>query len=329
MMQALVVTEFGDTPVMQIETRVIPEVKPGYTLLKMHAATVNPLSNQIRFGAVPAAQAPLVLSNDGSGTVVSSEKFAKGQQVAVYGGGSLGITEDGLQQEYALVANKWLFSVPSGVSLDAAAALPINYVSAYQAIHRVGQLQPRQVALVSGATGSLGHALIQLINAMGAIPIAIVSSQAKVANALDSGAHAVIDLSEHNLIEKVDEITRGKGVDFAFDTVAGDILGSMLKSLKTRGTLVSIGFAGGVTPAIDIIDVVVHEKKILGFDAHLETDTDVASTFDELNRLLALNNIKPRIDSKFPLTEYQQAYKHLMSRQAQGTILLTFNSSQE
>ncbi|WP_037440057.1 quinone oxidoreductase family protein [Shewanella mangrovi] len=328
-MQALVVTQFGETPAMQIETRVIPQAKPGYSLLKMHAATVNPLSNQIRLGAVPTAQAPLVLSNDGSGTVVSSEKFTDGQQVAVYGGGSLGITEDGLQQEYALVANKWIVPLPEGVSLDDAAALPINYVSAYQAIHRVGQLQPGQVALVSGATGSLGHALIQLINVMGAVPIAIVSTSAKVANAARSGAHAVIDLSAHNLIEQAHELTNGKGADFAFDTVAGELLGPMLKSLKTRGTLVAIGFAGGVTPAIDIVDVVVHEKKLLGFDAHLETDADVATTFDELNRLLVLNKIKPRIDSKFPLAEYHQAYSHLMSRKAQGTILLTFNSSQE
>jgi len=328
-MKALVVDKFGSIPQMQIQERNIPVMKAGYTLVKMYAATVNPLSNQIRLGAVPNAKPPLVLSNDGSGIVIDSEQYPIGTRVAIYGAGSLGITEDGLQQEFALVPNKWLIPLPENISLEEAAALPINYVSAYQAIHRVGQLLPGQTALVSGATGSLGHALIQLIHAMNGHPIAIVSSTAKVANAIASGASDVVDLSRHDLVEQVLQFTEGKGADMAFDTVAGDLLGQMMKALKTRGTAVSIGFAGGKTAELDIVDIVVYEKKLLGFDAHLETDEDVAATFDSLKILLTTGQIKPRIDSVFPLQNHQEAYAHLMSRQAQGTILLSLNNIEE
>lgn len=93
-MKALVAKQFGAQPVLQIEERSTPQIKPGFSLVKMHAATVNPLSNQIRMGGVPAAKAPLVLSNDGSGVIVESEHFKAGTAVAIYGGGALGITED-------------------------------------------------------------------------------------------------------------------------------------------------------------------------------------------------------------------------------------------
>ncbi len=321
-MKALVAKQFRTQPVFQIEDRSIPQVKPGFTLVKMHAATVNPLSNQIRLGGVPAAKAPLVLSNDGSGIVVESDQFKQGAHVAIYGGGALGITEDGLQQEYALVENKWVVELPVDTDLNVAAALPINYVSAYQAISRVGQLKKGQTVLISGATGSLGHALIQLVNALGGTPIGVVSTSGKIANALESGAKHVVDLSSQDMFSMVMDLTEGKGVDLAFDTVAGQVLGQLMKCLKTRGAVVSIGFAGGFTSEIDIVDVVVYEKKLLGFDAHLETDEDVKQVFEVLKVLLENGKIRPRIDSVFPLEEYDEAYQHLISRKAQGTILL-------
>ncbi len=326
-MKALVAKQFGTQPVLQIEDRSIPQVKPGFTLVKMHAATVNPLSNQIRLGGVPAAKAPLVLSNDGSGIVVESDQFKQGAHVAIYGGGALGITEDGLQQEYALVENKWVVELPVDTDLNVAAALPINYVSAYQAISRVGQLKKGQTVLISGATGSLGHALIQLVNALGGTPIGVVSTSGKIANALESGAKHVVDLSSQDMFSMVMDLTEGKGVDLAFDTVAGQVLGQLMKCLKTRGAVVSIGFAGGFTSEIDIVDVVVYEKKLLGFDAHLETDEDVEQVFEVLKVLLEKGKIKPRIDSVFQMEAYEEAYQHLTSRQAQGTILLQLNIS--
>ncbi|SDG83387.1 NADPH:quinone reductase [Vibrio xiamenensis] len=326
-MKALVAKQFGTQPVLQIEDRSIPQVKPGFTLVKMHAATVNPLSNQIRLGGVPAARAPLILSNDGSGIVVESDQFKQDIPVAIYGGGALGITEDGLQQEYALVENKWVVELPVDTDLNVAAALPINYVSAYQAISRVGQLKKGKTVLISGATGSLGHALIQLVNALGATPIGVVSTSRKIANALESGAKHVVDLSSQDMISTVMDLTEGQGVDLAFDTVAGQVLGQLMKCLKTRGAVVSIGFAGGFTSEIDIVDVVVYEKKLLGFDAHLETDEDVEQVFEVLKVLLENGKIKPRIDSVFPLEEYDEAYQHLISRKAQGTILLQLNIS--
>jgi NADPH2:quinone reductase len=99
------------------------------------------------------------LSNDGAGTVEASTTFARGTRVAVYGGAQLGISEDGLQQQWMVVEHKRLIELPQQLDLDEGAALPINYVTAYQALTRVGQLVAGQRVLVSGASGALGHAL--------------------------------------------------------------------------------------------------------------------------------------------------------------------------
>ena len=101
--------------------------------------TVNPLSQLFLDGLVTQTQTPLVLSNNGSGIVEHSERFRPGTPVAIYGGGQLGITEDGLQQQWALVEDKRLLPLPAGFSLDEAAALPINYITAYQALTCIDQ----------------------------------------------------------------------------------------------------------------------------------------------------------------------------------------------
>ena len=321
-MKALVATEFGPSPKMIIEERPAFEPKAGYSIVKMHAATVNPLSNQIRTGLVPAATAPLVLSNDGSGIVEQSERFSAGTRVAIYGGGTLGITEDGLQQQWVLVADQALVELPENISLDEGAAMPINYLSAFQAINRVGQMQPGQTALISGASGSVGGALIQLVAAFGGRPVAVVSSTAKVARAKAAGAVQVIDLSVDDLRQRVLELTAGQGADIAFDPVGGALMGQLLSAVKTRGAVVSIGFAGGTEATVDVMDIVVYEKQILGFDAHLETDQDVDVALTSIMQLAAQGLLKPCIDSIYPLADYDQAYQHLISRQAMGTILL-------
>lgn len=321
-MKALVVTSFDTVPQMQIEERAKPLPRAGFTLVKMHAATVNPLSHLVRTGKLNTAVAPLILSNDGSGVVESGGPFAAGTRVAIYGGAQLGITEDGLQQQWVLVEDKRLFALPENVDLDAGAALPINYVTAYQALTRVGQLQAGQRVLVSGASGSVGHALIQLIAAMGATPLAIVSSQEKAERARRSGARVVIDLASQDLRQAVLDATEGQGADLALDPVGGPLLGSLLSAVRARGTVVSIGFVGGVSASVDLVDLVVQEKRLLGYDAWLETDTDVTATFAALLKFAADNVVRPSIGSVFPLNQYEAAYQRLVSRKSTGTILL-------
>ncbi len=86
--------------------------------------------------------------------------------------------------------------------------------------------------------------------------------------------------------------------------------------------MVSIGFVGGVTASLDVTDVVVHEKRVLGYDAWLETDEDVSRAFEALKRFISDGLLEPSIDSRFPLQQHDAAYQRLASRKATGSILL-------
>lgn len=321
-MKALVLKHSGRTAQMVVEERATPVARPGFALVRMYAATVNPLSGQIRAGLYEAVPLPIVLSNDGAGIVEQSSQFKTGTRVAIYGGAQLGISEDGLQQQWVSVEDKRLIELPHNLSLDEGAALPINYVTAYQALRRVGQLSRGQTVLISGASGSLGNALIQTARALGAITIGIVSSPAKAQRARQAGAHSVIDLSCENLHEATLALTDGQGADLAFDGVGGAVLGQLLLAVRTRGAVVSIGFAGGTTAQLDVIDVVVYEKRVLGYDAHLETEEDIASALRVINAFVAEGLLRPHIDSTFAFEQFEQAYARLESRQATGTILI-------
>ncbi|NWB95733.1 zinc-binding alcohol dehydrogenase family protein [Pseudomonas gingeri] len=321
-MKALVVTQFGQTPKMEVQERPIPTQKPGYTLVKVHAATVNPLSSQVSAGIVVTAKAPIVLSNDGSGVVEQSDAFKPGTRVAIFGGGQLGISEDGLQQQWVLVENKRIIELPSDYDLDEGAALPINYVTAHQALTRVGRVEPGQTVVISGASGALGHALTQTAIAMGAIVIGVVSTPEKAKRARLSGASTVIDLSTQNLKEAVLEATDGEGAHLAFDPVGGPILGQLLSAVRTRGAVISIGFVGGMTANIDVADVVIYEKRVLGYDAWLESDADVSTTLRTIQERIAIGALRPSIDSTFSMDQFADAYARLGSREAIGTILL-------
>lgn len=321
-MKALVLTYSGRPARMILEERAKPALKEGFTVVRMHAATVNPLSNLIRTGSLGSVKTPLVLSNDGAGLVEESARFKPGTRVAIYGGGQLGITEDGLQQQWVLVQDKRLIELPDNLSLDEGAALPINYVTAFQALNRVGQIKPGQKVLISGASGAVGHALIQTALAMEAIPIGIVSSPEKVQRAQQAGAQTVIDLSSESLLEAVLRETDGQGADMAFDGVGGALLGQLLRSVRTRGTVVSIGFVSGTTANIDVVDTVVYEKRLLGYDAHLETDAAVSAALEAIKGFVADGLLRPYIDSTYPIEHFAEAYERLESRKAAGTILL-------
>ncbi|MBO1327791.1 zinc-binding dehydrogenase [Acetobacter suratthaniensis] len=227
-----------------------------------------------------------------------------------------------MQQEYVSVRNSHVFALPDTISLDEGAALPINYVTAYQALTRVGRIEAGQTVLISGAAGAVGHALIQLSRALGAKPIAVVSSPLKAEAARKSGAAAVVDLSTEILSDVVSSLTAGQGADLAFDPVGGSLLRDLIKSVRERGAIVSIGFAGGAESCLDLAEIVVHEKRLLGYDAWLETDEAVSNAFSAVRSFVEKGAVRPVIDSTWTLEEFEKAYERLASRQAIGTILL-------
>jgi NADPH2:quinone reductase len=285
-------------------------------------ATINQLSNTLRKGELGAAKAPLVLGNEGSGIVEESGQFKPGARVAIYGGSELGFTHDGLFQQWALVEDKRLLKLPDALNWDEGAALTVNYLTAYRALTKAAKLQKGQKVVISGATGSVGHALVQFSKALGGHPLALVSSSEKARRAREAGAPSVIDLSSQNLTDAVRDLTNGQGADWAFDPVGGPTLGQLLRSVRRYGRVVSVGFTGGKEPAFDVVDLIVNEKSVVGYSLHAETDNEISKALVEMMTHAAKGNLRPVIDSTVPLEDFELGYSRLVSRKAVGSVVL-------
>ncbi|MGY0055175.1 quinone oxidoreductase family protein [Streptomyces sp. LZ34] len=302
----------------------MPVRKPGQALVRVRAATISPYSDTVRTGAFGPqyATAPLVLSAEGAGVVEEGERFAPGTRVAVYGGGELGTTTDGLFQEWVAVDEDRLLALPDTFDWAEGAALTVNYLTAYLALTDAAQVKPGQTVLVSGATGSVGHASIQTAAALGARPIAIVSTPQKARRAEQAGAWAVIDRSARDLGEAVAELTDGQGADLALDPVGGSLLGELLHALRRHGTLVSLGFVGGMRADLEVMELMGAEKHVTGLSIFSRSTKDIAPALRGIGELAAAGKLRPVIDSRIPLADFEDGYTRLASRQAVGSLVL-------
>jgi NADPH2:quinone reductase len=320
--KAIVVKKFGNPPEMVVEERSAPVLKDGFTLVRMQSATINQLSHTIRKGEFGALPLPLVLGGEGSGEVAESGRFKPGTRVAIYGGSELGISQDGLFQQWALVEDKRILELPDALSWDEGSALTVSYLTAYLALTRTAKVQKGQTVLISGASGSVGHALVQVAKALGGQPIAVVSSADKAERVRAAGAPSVIDLSSQDLGDAVRNLTSGQGADVALDPVGGAIFGQLLGAVRQHGSLVSIGFTGGIEATVNVVDVIVQQKSVVGYSVFGEPDEAVSEALIELGKLAAQGLLKPVIDTTVSLEDFERGYSRLTSRKAVGSVIV-------
>ncbi|WP_409467508.1 quinone oxidoreductase family protein [Streptomyces sp. HC307] len=174
-----------------------------------------------------------------------------------------------------VVNDERLLELPDSLDWAEGSALTVNYLTAYLSLTRVGQVPPGQSALVSGATGGVGHAVMQTSKALGAQPIAVVSSAHKARRAIGAGATAAIDLSSQDVDKAVAGLTDGQGVGPALDPVGGARFGELLRNARRHGMLVSLGFTGGRQPVLDLMDLIAADRHIAGHGLHADSDENV------------------------------------------------------
>ncbi|MFF3850612.1 zinc-binding alcohol dehydrogenase family protein [Streptomyces sp. NPDC002328] len=321
-MKAIVTRRTGTPPEMTVEERPVPARSPGHTLVRMHSATINQLANSLRTGGFGSPPLPIVLGNEGAGTVEESDTLPAGFRVAVYGHGDIGVTTDGLYQQYVAVPDHRLLPLPATLDWAEGAALTVNYLTAYFALTRTGDVLSGQTILISGATGGVGGALVQTGKALGAHPIAVVSTPHKAQRATEAGAEAVIDLSTRDLHQAVAELTEGQGADLALDPVGGPRLGELLRCVRNGGTVVSLGFAGGKQTDIDVVDLLIGEKHLTAYALHNATEDIATQGLAEIGELAAAGKLRPAIDSTYGLGDFEDAFARLTSRQATGAVVI-------
>jgi NADPH:quinone reductase-like Zn-dependent oxidoreductase len=323
-MKAFVYRCYGAPEVVKLEDVAKPVPKDDELLVKVRAASVNPLDWHfmrgepyvMRMSAGFGKPADVTLGVDFSGTVAAVgrnvTRFKPGD--AVFGGRNGAFAEYLRVREDRVVALK-----PDNVSFEQAAGVAIAAVTALQALRDKGQLQPGQKVLVNGASGGVGTFAVQIAKALGAEVTGVCSTR-NVELVRSIGADRVIDYTR-------EDFTKGdERYDVIVDNVGNHSFLDYRRVMTPQGRIVLVGGPGGrwIGPLTKFIEASVvgpfmsEEQQISAFFANM--------TQDEMNLLRDLmqsGKVTPVVDRTYPFAELPQAIAYLETGRARGKVVVT------
>jgi NADPH:quinone reductase-like Zn-dependent oxidoreductase len=326
--RAVMVTKKGGPEALQIVELPIEPPGPGQLRVRVRAAGVGStdlimLAGNYRY----APKIPLVPGYEVAGTVeaigAGVAGFKVGQRVAaltVYGGFA----------ELLVREAEHFLPIPEGVSDRDAAAVILNYVTAWQMIHRVAKVSPGQTALVTGAAGGVGTAALQLLKLAGVKTYGAASASKH--GTLRSLGATPIDYRS-GLLDRLTRALEPEGVDCVFDAVGGANIGPCIGALRRGGTLVGFGFMGasGMFSQLAMFANIFLGARLRGrlgkfYGITMLYRNDPKPLREDLPKifaLLAAKKIDPLINRTFPLLEARQALELLAAGSVEGKIVLT------
>lgn len=304
-MDAIRVSEFGDRSVLKVVAIGRPEPGEGEMLVRVYAASVNPVDWKIRqSGARMGRSVPYTPGFDVSGVVESVgsgvTKFNAGDAVFAM----LDLRRGGAYAQYAIVKESEAAMKPAKVSHVDAAAVPLAALTAWQALFDTAKLERGQTVLIHGGSGGVGAFAVQLSKAMGAKVFA-TSSKENLEFLKQLGADEAIDYRA----QKFDEIV--KDADVVLDTVGGETQQRSIGVLKKGGMLVSIV---GVSAKKQADEAGVRVAGIL-VKANGEQLAEIAKLIDD-------GKVKPFVSVTLPLSEVAKAHEQSESGHTRGKIVL-------
>ena len=258
----------------------------------------------------------------GSGAGGSGASFSPGQRVAV-------LVPQGCWQEVISVPPERVLPLPDGMSFEAAAAAPLNYLTGLFALVRRARALAGETLLVHGAAGGVGTAAVQLGKALGLRTIAVAGDSAKREFALRCGAdHAVLSAGRlgDGWLAAVREVLGERAVDIVLDPVGSDRMTDSLRSLAPEGRLLVLGFAGGEIPVVKVNRLLLRNTGVLGvasrefFEQRPALVAELWGQLMELRRTGALAD--PPVDA-YPFADARGALRAIAERRALGKVVLS------
>ena len=319
-MTAIGITQTGGPEVLQSMQIAIPEPKHGELLVDVHAAGVNFIDTYHRSGLYPV-ELPFVPGIEGSGTVTAvgpdTEGFAVGARVCWVGSGSSYAGQ-------AVVSAATASAVPDSVSLDDAAALGVQGLTAHYLIDSTYPLKPGDCCLIHAAAGGTGRLLVQMAKLRGAEVVATAGSDEKLDLARSAGADHLINYRNSEIVEAVEDAVGPEAIDVVYDGVGTATFDAGIAVLRRRGTLVTFGNASGPPPPIS--PLVLGAKSLYLtrptlFD-HIADSRERTRRWNEVLSWLQTGQLDVRVGLTVPLPEARAAHAALESRSTTGKILL-------
>ena len=303
-MHAVLIRQFGGPDVVELAEIPVPQPRAGEVLVKVEAASLNPVDWKVRSGKYPAVKEdrlPYVLGRDFSGTVVHSDAAALPAGTLVHG---LLDIEHGSLAQYTVARADALARVPGAIDRIVAAAVPLAGLTAWQGLFDHGRLQAGQRVLIHAGAGGVGHLAVQFAKARGATVITTVSTD-DVALARNLGADEVIDHTQERFESGLVDI------DLVYDLIGGDTQERSWAVLKKGGTLVSTVQEPAKEKA-DAIDV-----RAMRYMA--EPD---ASQLREIDELIQSGKVRPLVARTFAYGDAKEALRGLEAGHGSGKVVV-------
>lgn len=334
--------EYGGPEVLRLEEVPAPSAAEGEVLLRVCATSIRRNDANMRAGqdGYFRAQLPFQLGRESSGVVAAVGEGVRGwkegdeaitRNITPCGvcdncGRDLpemcrkpryqGVSSWGGYADYINVPVASLMRKPAALGHDQAAGFQGSTLTAWHNIITLGRLKEGEILLVPAANGALGSGAVGIARHVGARCIALVRGAEKAQRLKGFGAEEVIDTTIENVVERVKELTGGRGVDLIFDTVGGDSFEKLATTIKPNGRIVIPGSAAGESLTFRVSPLIFNQAMVL---------FSKGSRSDECEQVLALHSdgkLKVAVGHVFPLEKAADAHRVFESRRQFGRVLL-------
>lgn len=336
-MRAVVTTANGDVRVMKVQEQPDPTPERGEVLVRVKAAGLNFADILARQGLYPdGPPKPCVMGYEVSGVI---ESVGEAVDRDLVGQAVIGMTRFKGQAELVAVSEMQVFAKPANLSFEEAAAIPVNYLTAWALLVAMGGLQKDEAVLIHNAGGGVGLAALDIAKHIGAKTYG-TASPSKHQFLKERGLDHPIDYRNQDWLPVLLELTNGRGVELVIDPLGGKHWEKSYRALRTTGRMgmfgMSVASASGIRgklramkaiaqmPRFNPIKLINRNRGVFGLNlGHMWGEGEkVAGWTREIMRGVAEGWIRPHVDRTFPFAEIADAHRYMEERKNIGKVVL-------
>ena len=302
-----------------------PAPQPDEVILQVQYAALNPADRYLAENLYPAKpQLPHILGRDGMGTVMQVGSGVAdvrvGDRRAILRG-EVGINRPGTFAQRVAVPAQGLVEIPAGWSEPEAAGATLVYLTAYQALTMWGPLPPSAVVLVTGASGGVGVASVQLAAAMGYKVLALSRHSQKSRRLEQLGATVTFNPEDPTWSSTLKTTFAPRRVDLAIDSIGGKLLPQVIDTLGELGRVSLVGRLAGPVPNFNTASLFFRRLRLGGVAVGAWSNAESRAAWKQVVDLLARADARPQLDQVFPFDQLPQAFERL-AQGPMGKVLL-------
>ena len=322
MTKAIVVSQTGGPEVLKFDNVEVGEPGEGEVRISHTAIGLNYIDVYFRTGLYPPPSLPFTPGMEGAGIVEavgdSVSDLTIGDRVAYAG-------PIGSYSEERNIAADRLVKVPDSIDDETAAGMMLQGMTARYLLRETFRVQRGHTILFHAAAGGVGLIAGQWAKALGATVIGTAGSEEKIELAEANGYDHVINYREDDFVERVKEITDGKGCDAVYDSVGKDTFPGSLDCLKPRGTWASFGQSSGPLPEVNL-GILAQKGSLFATRPtlfnYIASPEELKANAAELFQVVANNQVKIAVNQQYTLADAEQAHRDLEARKTVGSTIL-------